>query len=137
MILIVSFLNVKKAIEFALKFEYEEVAWISANTTKEFESRFLYSGCNKATKLIVIQHIKKQSDLVNFYNAVVGGVLVDKQGLEPYTIHPKFIIIFQDSNYTEVPTDYSFTARFDVFDTIGNVFIKYEHPEIKSIFISN
>ena len=125
-----AFKNVKKAIELALEFKSEEVIWISAHTQKEFESNFLYSDCNKSTKLVVIQHINKQSDLHNFYNAVVSGVTVNKQGLAPYEIHPKFIIIFNNSNFSQVPSDYSFQARFDVFDTIGNVLIKYEYPEI-------
>lgn len=77
-------------------------------------SRDLFSKCNEDTKAVIIYDLNSVAQLEEFYNytrSIPMGMPYEK-----LNINPKLIIISTNISPSDIPTDASFTERFDVIN---------------------
>jgi len=76
---------------------------------------FRFGPCSENTKALVIDDLESLENLYEFY-PLVNGFQVDEPMKKPYTINPKIIITSSAITADMLPTDASFTSRFEVID---------------------
>lgn len=81
--------------EITSKFKNNEVVFICYRDKKQLESPFLFSQCTEKTKLVVFEGFGYIKKLKSFLNTVSYPIMINKKMKRPFTISPKFIIIWQ------------------------------------------
>lgn len=89
--------RIKVAQESAGLFHEENVLWV-----KEFDpnDHFRFLDAHERTELIVIECWQPIRNLYPF-RPLLEGVVVHKQGLDPYIIHPKIMIVAPDIDHID------------------------------------
>ena len=95
-----------------LKEESPSVVFINSNYP--VDSNYFFSGCEKQTKVIIIDGIVKASYLECFYNYISDGINVNKKNKPVFHINPKIVIICNHIKKCDLPKGLSFTSRFDI-----------------------
>lgn len=76
--------------------------------------RFAFMECNEQTEVVVIENITTKNQILWIYPMVTEGIILEKRGKNPFTIHPRLVLL------TDTFTPYDFEGiefiynRFDV-----------------------
>lgn len=85
-----------KAKEIASSYEEENVVWYDGRLFNKklyrYGTYFFFSRCNLNTELVILDDFKDVSNIEMFYSYAEDGIAVEKQGKDPFIIHPKIII---------------------------------------------
>lgn len=84
-----------KAKELAAEFSPDEVVWSNDRSRNFSQDSFYFASCQTNTKLLVVDAVITESQIIAYLLFAATGILVNKKGKEPFLIKPEIILVCQ------------------------------------------
>jgi len=87
----------------------------------DITSPWAFRNCNENTKVIIIDDLRRESDLLSLIIGSVEGIIVEKPQKKRFLIHPEIIIICEGKIRRKdlASTGASILRRIEIIETIN------------------